>query len=31
LGLDCGAFGEAEIKKATSLSAKEVRGLEFRF
>jgi citrate lyase beta subunit len=29
LGLDCGAFGEAEIKKATSLSAREIRNSSF--
>ena len=29
LGLDCGAFSAAEIKKATSLSAQEVRNLRF--
>ena len=29
LGLDCGAFSSAEIKKATSLSAQEVRNLSF--
>ena len=29
LGLDCGAFGEAEIKKATSLSAREIRSSSF--
>ena len=29
LGLDCGAFSAAEIKKATSLSAQEVRNLSF--
>jgi citrate lyase beta subunit len=29
LGLDCGAFTSAEIKKATSLSAAEIRDLKF--
>ena len=29
LGLDCGAFSPAEIKKATSLSAGEIRTLSF--
>ena len=29
LGLDCGAFTAAEIKKATSLSAPEIRSSEF--
>ena len=29
LGLDCGAFGESEIKKATSLSAREIRNSSF--
>ena len=28
-GLDCGAFGESEIKKATSLSAREIRNSSF--